>query len=273
MITGIDHVVILADDLTAAMRRFEALGFAVERGGSHPGWGTENALIPLADGSYLELLAAPDPTVASQHRFWQRPGGGKRMSGEYGGFALASDDLAGDLQRIRGRGLALMGPQEGSRARLDGQIVRWKVAFPERPDLPFLIEDQTPRVLRISTPARGLGAHAAVEAVVAAVADLTGAARAYEQLLGEPAPGGIPGQDPETQFQTPRGRITLTRFPANGASGVQAPGVSAVALRVGRWDDSRRGIASVLQPQGDRWLIAPASTGGARVFLRAMPGG
>lgn len=155
MITALDHIVILAENLAAGTDRYAALGFAVERGGVHPGWGTENALVPLADGSYLELLAAHDPALAQHHRLWQRPDGATRAPGEYGGYFLGSDDLEHDVAVLRRRGLEWADPQEGSRKRPDGQIVRWRLAFPKRPDLPNLIQDLTPRPLRVAPPSGG----------------------------------------------------------------------------------------------------------------------
>ena len=53
----IDHVVIKVTDLDRAMADYEALGFSVVRGGEHPMWGSRNALVCFADGSYLELIA------------------------------------------------------------------------------------------------------------------------------------------------------------------------------------------------------------------------
>lgn len=281
MITGIDHVVILTDDLSAAVRRFDALGFVVERGGSHPAWGTENALIPLADGSYLELLAARDPERAAQHRLWRRPGGGTRRPGDYGGYALESDDLAGDVQRIRNRGLALTDPQMGSRARPDGVTIRWRSAFSERPDLPFLIEDDTPRALRIAAPTRGLGARSSIAEVIVAGVDPAEAARAYEQLLGQPAGSAREaGGAPASTFATTRGHIAVARRRSDAEAGVQHtghtesvdPGVYAMVLGITRWTEATREALPILRSEGDCWLIDPDATGGPRILLRAARG-
>ena len=56
MLTGIDHIVIIISDLATAVKSYEEPGFTVALGGRHP-VGTHNALIPLADGSYIELIA------------------------------------------------------------------------------------------------------------------------------------------------------------------------------------------------------------------------
>ena len=67
MLLGVDHLVIGVGDLGAAMRDYAALGFSVVPGGRHAA-GTHNALIALADGAYLELVAFHEPYPA--HRWW-----------------------------------------------------------------------------------------------------------------------------------------------------------------------------------------------------------
>jgi hypothetical protein len=52
----IDHLIYGVRDLDAAAARFEALGLSSYAGGSHPGLGTSNRIVPLGD-SYIELLA------------------------------------------------------------------------------------------------------------------------------------------------------------------------------------------------------------------------
>lgn len=260
MITGLDHIVILADNLAAATDRYAALGFAVERGGAHPGWGTENALVPLADGSYLELLTAHDPALARHHRLWQRLDGAMRAPGEYGGYFLGSDDLEHDVAVLRRRGLEWTDPQEGSRKRPDGQIVRWRLAFPKRPDLPNLIQDLTPRALRVAPPSGGLGARARVAEVVVAVADLDLAILGYESVL-DARPRRL-RESPHghgAAFATAWGRLVLI-LAATGPSGrgrgaPAPPGIHSVTLQVDGWTE---GVER----------IDPARTGGVRLDVR-----
>ncbi len=66
MITRLDHVVLAVADLEAAVERFRTLGFSVMRGGEHPGFGTENAIIRFGL-DYLELLHVRDA-----RRPWRR---------------------------------------------------------------------------------------------------------------------------------------------------------------------------------------------------------
>ncbi|MCZ7542488.1 MAG: VOC family protein [Anaerolineae bacterium] len=155
---AIDHVVILVDHLAAAMADYAALGFTVVEGGAHATGMSHNALIALADGSYLELIAFTDPAArtspklsAIDRRFLRRGEGGEGLVG----WALLPTDIAADLDAARGRGLALAGPTPGGRTRPDGAQVRWQTGVPETLDLPFLCADVTPRNIRVPDgPAR-----------------------------------------------------------------------------------------------------------------------
>jgi len=146
MLTGIDHLVILVPQLDAAMKQYAELGFTVQAGGVHPG-GTHNALIAFADGAYIELIAFQDPTAMSIHR-WHRyvnTGGGLID------FALGSTDLAADISRVNGAGLQYAA-QDGGRDRPDGVTIQWRNATTEPTgSLPFMIEDVTPRGLRVAS--------------------------------------------------------------------------------------------------------------------------
>lgn len=54
----IDHVIHATVDLDAAAERMQVeLGIAAVAGGRHVGLGTHNRLVPLGDGSFIELLA------------------------------------------------------------------------------------------------------------------------------------------------------------------------------------------------------------------------
>ena len=92
MPTGIDHVIILVDDLDNGIEQYRKLGFTVTPGGKHPRY-THNALVTFADGSYLELIAF------HEHPTSTKPGEGHRWFkhvGKGGGiidYALAAPDL------------------------------------------------------------------------------------------------------------------------------------------------------------------------------------
>ncbi len=274
MITGFDHVIILADQLSAAMRRYQALGFHVELGGIHPARGTENALIPLEGGAYLELLAPQSssrPTPPSQ--LWWRADRSPYAPGEYGRYALASDDLGEEVRRCNAKEALFPEPQVGSRVRPDGQVVKWRAAFPTQPTLPFLIQDEGPRALRIPPPQTGVGVDIRLSEITVSVPDLAVATRAYSQLLGDsPADEGTGTM----RFRVPGGTIRLTQpalaDPAQDDQGRVKFGVSTITLTVRRWMELTHTLARVLKPQGDGALIDPRATGGLQIFLRPDPG-
>jgi hypothetical protein len=66
VITGPDHLVLLVNDLDNAIKTWRNLGFDARSGGEHPTTGTYNALVALADGTYLEILAFKDYALAEK---------------------------------------------------------------------------------------------------------------------------------------------------------------------------------------------------------------
>lgn len=144
MIRGIDHLVIACADPNAAAAELEAVvGLASSGGGRHEGQGTFNRIAWLADGSYLELIGIEDRDAA--HR---SPVGAAAIAAldTHGGglatYALRVDELDMTVAALAEAGF---GPViHGSRARDDGEVARWSVAFPPDPldveGVPFLIE-------------------------------------------------------------------------------------------------------------------------------------
>jgi len=186
MITGIDHVVILADDLDGAIRQYQHVGFKVTPGGKHPRF-THNALVPFADGTYLELIAfyeLPEAGSDETHR-WHRH---LATGGGLVDYAVGATDVEEVKQSASERGVALAGPVAGARTRPDGVAIRWRSVMPEGANVgaaPFVIEDETDRGLRVpSDRARHANHATGVEAVVIAVRDLDAAVTRHAALLG-----------------------------------------------------------------------------------------
>ena len=146
MITGIDHIVIAVGSLERAIETWRGLGFSVIEGGKHP-YGSYNALIGFADGSYIELLGFYEESPA--HPWWD-------LLHERGGglidFCMATDDIRGDHRALRAQGVECGELDEGGRARPDGYKVKWinnKVGADWQGLIPFIIEDVTPRDERL----------------------------------------------------------------------------------------------------------------------------
>ena len=148
MLTRLDHLVILVRDLDLASADYERLGFTVTPGGEHADGLTRNALVPFEDESYLELVAFLDPEDPKDN-VW----GWRRFVPHEGliDYCISSDDLDADVRRLESLGFGVDGPDDGGRRLPDGTSVRWRSARirQEGRIFPFLIEDLTPRELRV----------------------------------------------------------------------------------------------------------------------------
>jgi hypothetical protein len=143
VLLGIDHVAIAVPDLAAAAQELESsVGIAATGGGRHPTLGTANRLAWLGD-TYIELVTIVDEAIAA-HSWLGVPVVAARAAG--GGFvtwAIASDDLDGDVASFRALGADYGDPFDGERRRLDGEVVRWRLAIPSKlgpAEAPFLIQ-------------------------------------------------------------------------------------------------------------------------------------
>ncbi len=149
MLLGIDHLVIAARSVEAAADLLERdLGLAVTGGGRHEAMGTYNRLVFLGD-TYIELIGVFDAAlVRSSSSFAVGNAALAQLEARGDGlatYALATGDVARDVERLRTAGSPIGEPVTGSRVRPDGEVVRWVCSFPElgpeRP--PFLIEHET----------------------------------------------------------------------------------------------------------------------------------
>ncbi len=181
MITGIDHIVIAVHSLDRAIATYRGLGFSVVEGGRHP-YGSYNALIGFADGSYIELLSFYEDSPA--HPWWsllQERGGGLID------FCLATDDIRGDLEALRAAGVDCGDLSEGGRARPDGYQVRWmnnKVGGGWQGLIPFLIEDLTPRAERLPAQREHGNGISGIHSIALATDDVARYAAVMAAVLG-----------------------------------------------------------------------------------------
>jgi hypothetical protein len=149
MLRCIDHIVVVARDLSEASANYARAGFTVTPGGEHTAGTTHNALVSFADGTYFELIAFKEPDRPQEHRWWERLQRGEGLID----YALLSNGLDAEVTRVESSGLALRGPADGGRLRPDGQRLAWRSFFlgagTGHTGLPFVIEDVTPRELRV----------------------------------------------------------------------------------------------------------------------------
>ena len=190
-----DHYVIAVRDLDNAVAGYKALGFDARPGGRHTGRGTHNAIIRFGL-DYLELLSVYDTGEA-------RAAGQSELveflltrDGPVG-FALATDDIEAEAERVRAGGLPVIGPYAMERQRPDGTKLSWRVAIPGdgqfRRPWPFFIQWDQPdgeRLVRDGAAPQPNGARG-VLSVAVGVRDLSAARDLYANVLGlEPAGDG-----------------------------------------------------------------------------------
>lgn len=188
MLRQIDHIVILVRDLGRASADYAEAGFTVVPGGVHAGGATHNALVGFGDGVYLELIAFTEPDKEVPHRWWRRLAKGEGFID----YALLSSDLDTETTAMRGRDVDVEEPVVGGRDRPDGEHVGWKnlhlTAAPARMALPFVIEDTTPRTLRVpgDDSARHANGATGVSSLTLIVTDLAAASRRLGAVLDQP---------------------------------------------------------------------------------------
>ncbi len=247
-----DHIVVAVEDLDAAARRYEALGFTLTPRAAHEArMGTSNRLAQFAERNFIELLEVDRPGGIEEHAFdavpprfsfgahnrdFLRRGGGLSM------LVLASEDAKRDHADLLERGLEPYAPFSFERrARLpDGAevTVGFSLVFATSPSLPglgfFLCQQHAPQYFWKpeyqwhANGARGLAA------VTIATEDPASAADFLARLTnreGEAVEGGfrLDGADQELLVLTPE-RIQAA-MPGCGLAPASGPRFAGVALR------------------------------------------
>lgn len=140
-LSRIDHVILGIDDLQKGIEELERVtGVRAVFGGAHPGRGTQNALISLGGGHYLEILAPNPEDRASLESFEELR---KLNTLTPVGWAVRTDDLTALQQSLRSQGVRTGEIRPGGRNLPDGSRLVWRtLAFapPSSPLLPFFIE-------------------------------------------------------------------------------------------------------------------------------------
>lgn len=186
LLGAIDHITVAGRDLGELREQLADLGLATAYGGAHSNGVTHMAVAPMADGSYLEAISTLEPG-ATGAPLW-----GSQIAADGGAcaWAVRCDDVEAELARLGALGIPVRGPEPLDRQRPDGVHLRWLLGFvgegPPGSTLPFLIQDLTPRELRIEAPdtdwVRPSGPILEVTGVEAVVVAVPEAAPLLEQL-------------------------------------------------------------------------------------------
>lgn len=134
----IDHLILGINDLDRGIREFESrTGVTPKRGGEHPGRGTQNALVTLGNGRYLEILAP----ASSQALAAGRESAVDHTQLTLVGWALRTRAIGTTVEQLRSTGFEVQGPLPGSRRAPDGSLLAWQSASVDQLGLtPFFIE-------------------------------------------------------------------------------------------------------------------------------------
>ncbi len=258
----LDHIVILVTDLARASADYADLGFTVTPGGAHTSGATHNALVSFADGTYFELIAFTDLAKAPSHRWGARIAQGEGIID----FALLSENLTAEPVVTQPGVLPTHGPVEMGRLRPDGQQIDWRIISlsATQSALPFVIEDVTPRPLRVPD---GAAMHhrlpvTRVAGLTVVVKDLAAATTAYLALLGQQGEGTraeIAGAGAGYRFRVGEQWLALAE-PADEAGPL---GQYLAKRGEGPYEVALGGSDAV--PPGSGELLPLTSTHGARI--------
>jgi hypothetical protein len=117
------------------------LGAGFTDGGIHPSFGTRNFVLPLADGCYLEVVAALDHPAVDRAPFGRAVRDRTDTGGGWLAWVVAVDDIAAIESRLDRTAAA------GHRRRPDGVDLRWSQIgvndVAEDAQLPFFVQWHT----------------------------------------------------------------------------------------------------------------------------------
>ncbi|MGH3412399.1 MAG: VOC family protein [Marmoricola sp.] len=210
----LDHIAFAAgpDGLTATTQRLaELIGEEFRDGGVHPRFGTRNAVLPLCEGTYFEVVEVLDHPASDKAPFGQAVRTRSELGGGWIGWVVAVDDIA-PLERRLGREAA-----PANRHRPDGVELVWKQlgvkGLQADPQLPFFVQWLSDFSEHPSHGASGKVSLASLE--------IAGDPVRVSEWLGQPveqpledvkvewvAPNGTPGIQ-AVQLQTPRGLVRI----------------------------------------------------------------
>ena len=186
----IDHATICGSALAPMESAFGEAGLPAEYGGPHSTGGTHMSLLGFEDGSYLELIAPQRSNASVRESPW-----GRAMAGDAGpcAWAVGTADIGSEVKRLAALRIPTSGPDPGSRAKPDGTVIRWVTATVGKETrgslLPFLIEDVTPRELRVRpSPSSANIGLTGIRIVVVGVRHLDRAVARFRKAWGWGAP-------------------------------------------------------------------------------------
>lgn len=210
----LDHLVFAAgpDGLVGTSERLaQLLGEDFVDGGVHPRFGTRNRILPLTEGTYLEVVEVLDHPASDKAPFGQAVRARSELGGGWMGWVISVDDITTLEQRLGRESV------KGNRHRPDGTELLWRQlgvkGLQSDPQLPFFVQWESDGSLH---PSAGSTGNISLEAL-----EIAGDPARVTEWLGAPverpledvkvewvAPNGAPGIN-AVSFQTPNGLVRL----------------------------------------------------------------
>lgn len=286
----LDHLVLPTADLDVARARLTALGFTVAPRGAHP-FGTANACVYFADGTFLEPLALADPAVAGRaaaagNVFVARDRAYRASRGEEGFSALvmATGDAGADHARFARAGISAGEMLAFTRPFVDGEgrqdTASFLLAFAAEtssPDCYFFTCERVnaPKVDRSALEKHANGA-AGIARIFLSAADPARHAEFLRQVTGGTLSEGSDGIYLGTAGATVS---VLTPEALRVATGIEAGRDDALRLCAVSFRLSDPAIAENLLARNNipckrregRIVVAPASGQGAAFAFEVSP--
>jgi Glyoxalase-like domain len=206
----LDHLSYAAepDGLAGTTRRLEkALGARFYDGGTHPRFGTRNAILPLRRNQYLEVVEVLDHPASDKAPFGQAVRARSAAGGGWLGWVVAVEDIREIEDRLQRKAVP------GSRHRPDGVELSWQqigvTGLQTDPQLPFFVQwDVEPRL----HPAAAGGD------VALCRLEIAGSRQRVAEWLGTPATDPMP--DIKVDWLAPHGTPGLLAASFETSDGV-----------------------------------------------------
>lgn len=137
----LDHIsyACTSSELADVVQRIGSdLGATFVDGGRHPSFGTRNFILPLAGGTFVEVVSALDHPAAEKAPFGRAVQRRADAGGGWLGWAVAVNDISPVEVRLGREASA------GHRVRPDGTVLRWRqigiLDLMEDPQLPYFVQ-------------------------------------------------------------------------------------------------------------------------------------
>jgi hypothetical protein len=192
----LDHVSYAAgpDGLRATAARIgDLLAEEFRDGGIHPRFGTRNMVLPMSEGTYVEVVEVLDHPASDKAPFGQAVRARSALGGGWLGWVVAVDDIAKVEDRLGRESVP------GNRHRPDGVELTWRQigvkGLQSDPQLPFFIEWESPADQHPSAGSTG--------SVRLATLEIAGDPHRVSDWLGNCVEG--PLEDVEVEWVSPDG--------------------------------------------------------------------